>query len=175
MTARERILACAPSTGQSMPRPTVFPRTCFDGADLWEAFRSKLVELGAEPIDLKDFKADQTVYVEPAARPFTELKSTAPLWKAEVGISLADFAIAETGSLIVTTMLGQERLSTLLPPVNLVIVHRIVPTLFEALSQLPPGNVAIITGPSRTADIEGKLVRGVHGPGRLLVVTQEEE
>ena len=100
---------------------------------------------------------------------------------AGVGISSADYAIAETGSLVVCSKPGRERVVTLLPPVHIAIIDesQILPDLFDLFSRLQaagldtlPSNLAFITGPSKTGDIELQLTTGVHGPGKwhLLIV-----
>lgn len=105
---------------------------------------------------------------------------------AEAAISGADAAIAATGSLVVSTAPGMGRLATLLPPQHIVLLRQeqLLPSLetwvaqqrADDLSHLGTrSNLCIITGPSRTADIEKNLVLGVHGPGRLQVVVVEGE
>jgi L-lactate dehydrogenase complex protein LldG len=98
---------------------------------------------------------------------------------AGIGISSVDFAIAETGTLVVCAKPGQERMVSLLAPVHVAIVSRpqIVPDLFDVFDRLGalgfenlPGNVAFITGPSKTGDIELQLTTGVHGPGKWHVI-----
>jgi L-lactate dehydrogenase complex protein LldG len=71
----------------------------------------------------------------------------------------------------------EARLISLLPPVHIAIVEhqRLLTGLDELLSILPypaeqTSSMVLITGPSRTADIEQILVRGVHGPGEIHVV-----
>jgi L-lactate dehydrogenase complex protein LldG len=110
--------------------------------------------------------------------------SAAERWKqvsreADVGITSADFAVAETGSLLLTASPSRPRSASLLPSCHIVLLrgNRIVPTLEDALEryfeqagpQLPSA-LLLITGPSRTSDIENDLSIGVHGPGRLIVV-----
>jgi L-lactate utilization protein LutC len=98
---------------------------------------------------------------------------------ADVGITSCDIAIAETGSLIVCSQPGQERIASLVTPVHIAVVERdqIVPDLFDAFEKLGelgfdaiPSNISIITGPSKTGDIELTLTTGVHGPGKWHVV-----
>jgi L-lactate dehydrogenase complex protein LldG len=98
---------------------------------------------------------------------------------ADIGITGVDLAIAETGTLLVCARAGQERLASLLPRVHVAIVEesRIVPDLLDAIAQLNergleslPSNIALITGPSKTGDIELELTTGVHGPGKWHVV-----
>lgn len=94
---------------------------------------------------------------------------------ADIGITSADIVIAETGSLVVCSKPGQERLSSLIPPVHVAVItaKQIVPDLLDAIPLLPqplPSNTALITGPSKTGDIELQLTTGVHGPGKWYVV-----
>ncbi len=92
----------------------------------------------------------------------------------EVGITSADYALADTGSLVIFTESNESRLLSLLPPCHIEVIEssRIVPSLDDVLRLRPlPGGessaMIVITGPSRTADIEMRLVRGVHGPGEI--------
>lgn len=100
---------------------------------------------------------------------------------AEAGISGVDAAIASTGSLVVSTGAGRGRLPTLLPPLHVALLRQeqLLPDVeawvaqqrADGLAQLGArSNYCIITGPSRTADIEKNLVLGVHGPGVLQVI-----
>jgi L-lactate dehydrogenase complex protein LldG len=94
---------------------------------------------------------------------------------ADVGITSCDYALAETGTLVMCSRPGQERVASLLPPMHIAVVERaqILPDLYDAIGQLPdnlPSNVVLITGPSKTGDMELELTTGVHGPGRWCVV-----
>lgn len=93
---------------------------------------------------------------------------------AEIGVTSADYAIAETGTLAICARPGQERVASLLPPLYVSVIHRdqILPDLFDLFQRLDaagldqlPSNVTLITGPSKTGDIELQLTTGVHGPG----------
>lgn len=97
---------------------------------------------------------------------------------ADLGITGVDWAVAETGSLAVCARPGgQGRSVSLLPPLHVAILSRaqIVPDLFDLFDQLGiesrqaglPSNVTLITGPSKTGDIQLKLTTGVHGPGEV--------
>lgn len=111
--------------------------------------------------------------VKPEQRPmFRELVA-----KAQVGVTGVDFAVAETGSLVLLSGAGQGRGVSLLPTYHVAVLGKqaLVPSLadlgvhLEALHRAPDRSltgsaVQIITGPSRTADIEQTLSRGVHGP-----------
>jgi L-lactate utilization protein LutC len=98
----------------------------------------------------------------------------------EVGITSADYALADTGSLVIFTESNESRLLSLLPPCHIAVIEasRIVPSLDDVFRLHPlPGAessaMIVITGPSRTADIEMRLVRGVHGPGEIHVILVE--
>ena len=89
-------------------------------------------------------------------------------------VSHAAYALADTGSVVLLSS-DEPRARSLLPFVHVTVVRedRILPdleALFEALGPELPSSVAIVTGPSRSADIEQKLAVGVHGPGEVHVV-----
>jgi L-lactate utilization protein LutC len=93
---------------------------------------------------------------------------------ADVGITSADYALADTGSLVMIASPEEARLVSLLPPVHVAVVpkERLLTGLDELLTIVPDpaevtSSMVIITGPSRTADIEQILVKGVHGPGMV--------
>ena len=94
-----------------------------------------------------------------------------------VGITSADYALADTGTLVMLSSPQEARLISLLPPAHLAVVpaSRLLGSLDELFTLLPnpseqTSSMVLITGPSRTADIEQILVRGVHGPGEITVV-----
>lgn len=101
---------------------------------------------------------------------------------ADLGITSADWAVAETGTLALCSLKGQGRVVSLLPPNYLAIIEprQIVPDLFDLFERLEeqkhqlPSNVALVTGPSKTGDIELKLTTGVHGPGNVHVLVVED-
>jgi L-lactate utilization protein LutC len=100
------------------------------------------------------------------------------LFAADVGITGVDALIAETGSIVLASRPGQARSPSLLPPVHIAVAERsqLVPDLFDMFDlQFRPENpipscLTIITGPSKTGDIELRLVTGVHGPREVHVV-----
>jgi L-lactate dehydrogenase complex protein LldG len=101
---------------------------------------------------------------------------------ADIGITSADYALAATGSLVMLSSASEPRLISLLPPAHIAIFprSRILANLDELLSIVPrpadqTSSMVLITGPSRTADIEQILVRGVHGPGEIYAVIVDEE
>ena len=103
--------------------------------------------------------------------------------QADIGISGANLAIAESGTLVIVSNEGNVRLATTLPPVHIAVVtaEKFVETLEEAavlikaLTVASSGKkltsyVSFITGPSSTTDIEKEQVVGVHGPQEVHVV-----
>ncbi len=95
---------------------------------------------------------------------------------APLGVSLARGGVAETGSLIMDARDGRR--AQLLVPTHVVFVHAgdVYATLREALIDLAddlPSAIGFHSGPSKSADIGQILVRGVHGPGRLVAVLIE--
>ncbi|MBI1915647.1 MAG: lactate utilization protein [Planctomycetes bacterium] len=102
-----------------------------------------------------------------------------PLFAADAGISGVAYLIAETGTLVVESSPAEPRSLSLLPPLHIVVAGRdqILPDLFDlfAPGRRPderslPSCLSLITGPSKTGDIELRLVTGVHGPGEVHVV-----
>jgi iron-sulfur cluster protein len=103
--------------------------------------------------------------------------------QADVGISGANLAVSESGTLVIVSNEGNARLVTSLPPVHiaLITVEKFVETfeqassLVKALIQASSGAkmtayVSFITGTSRTTDIEKQLIMGVHGPEEVHVI-----
>jgi len=102
------------------------------------------------------------------------------LEKCDVGISECDALIAQTGSVLLTSRSGGGRALSVLPPHHVVIARmdQLVPDLPAAYELLHhsydstgwPSMITVITGPSRTGDIERILVLGAHGPKKLTVI-----
>jgi L-lactate dehydrogenase complex protein LldG len=104
---------------------------------------------------------------------------------APVCVSGAALAIAESGSLVLLHGPGRPRLASLLAPAHIAVIRRdqVVRGLGEALARLraergeelfrDTSNLTLITGPSRTADIEMTLSLGIHGPPELHVIVVE--
>jgi L-lactate dehydrogenase complex protein LldG len=101
------------------------------------------------------------------------------VFAAEMGISGVDYLVAETGSVVLLARPSEPRSLSLLPPIHVAIASedQIVPDLFDLFDLpavkedgIPPSCISIITGPSKTGDIELKLVTGVHGPGEIHVI-----
>lgn len=102
------------------------------------------------------------------------------LERCDAGISECDALIAQTGSFLLTTRSGGGRALSVLPPHHIVIARagQLVPDLPAAYELLHhtygpdrwPSMITLITGPSRTGDIERILVLGAHGPKKLTVI-----
>ena len=100
--------------------------------------------------------------------------------QADIGVTGADYAIAETGTCVKLSRRGVSRLVSLLPPVHVAVVEggQVLPSLDELFTLRrhefpksdPASYMTLITGPSRSADIEYTLVTGVHGPGEVHIV-----
>ncbi|ABB13727.1 LUD domain-containing protein [Carboxydothermus hydrogenoformans] len=103
-------------------------------------------------------------------------------FKADIGISGANIVAADTGSIFIIENEGNGRLATGAPPVHIVIVglEKLVPTLDDAFKTAEvtwryaqytvPSYVNIISGPSKTGDIEKVTTYGAHGPKELHVI-----
>jgi L-lactate dehydrogenase complex protein LldG len=106
------------------------------------------------------------------------------LFDCDIGITGAQWAVAETGTLVLESDEERHRLASLVPTVHIAVIEaeRIRLTLGEVLGAindkgqagLSPA-VTFITGPSRTSDIELTLAIGVHGPAELFVIILEGE
>jgi L-lactate dehydrogenase complex protein LldG len=116
-------------------------------------------------------RVDATISTDPDQRP----KDTARVGGVSVGITSADWAIAASGSVVLCHGPGRPRSASLLVEHHVVLlpVDRIINSISEVMERVGwdnTSNIAVITGPSRTADIEAVLTLGVHGPRRLHLV-----
>jgi L-lactate dehydrogenase complex protein LldG len=94
---------------------------------------------------------------------------------AAIGITRCTAAIADTGTLLLVFDGVRPRSTSLVPRVHLAIVHEddLVASLPDAFARMPsplPSGMVLVTGPSRSADIEQLLTLGVHGPAEVHVV-----
>jgi len=110
-------------------------------------------------------------------RPFEEL-SRRLIESVDAGLSHCDGAIAATGSLVFDSAPGQPRTVSLVPPLHIALLplSRLYPDLdalfmeWSAQGGTQPTNRVLVSGPSKSADIEQVLAYGVHGPKRLLTL-----
>jgi L-lactate utilization protein LutC len=122
-------------------------------------------------------KSGCTVFRPTAVKDEARADARAQIIGADLGISAAEWAIASTGTLAVMAAAARPSSLTLIPPASLVLVSvdRIVMQIADMLATLAPEAIAatrmtLITGPSRTADIEKRIVLGIHGPKSLAVI-----
>ena len=187
-SARERILsrvreaiADRPSVAhpgdfdEPRPEPLGAPIEAFMRA--FEAAGGEVVRVDDRAVErwLREFAADFRSCAAGAGVP-PEMVADLPPGSAEsadLGVSMARCAVGETGSLV----LGAEdgRRTQLLPPTHVVLVRAdaIHLTLRDALGALRddlPSGLGLHSGPSKSADIGQILVKGVHGPGRVVAL-----
>jgi L-lactate dehydrogenase complex protein LldG len=102
--------------------------------------------------------------------------------RAEIGLGSAEYAVAESGSLVVCSNVGAGRSVTLLPPIFVAVLEteRVVPGVADVIREYAgrgelPSSLCFHSGPSRSADIEQSLAIGVHGPGEVHVLLVDRE
>lgn len=100
----------------------------------------------------------------------------------DIGLTLADYGIAETGTLVIDSQREAVRLATMISEFHVALLptSRIYPNAealegeLRSMMMAAPGYLAFVTGASRTADIERLLAIGVHGPLELHIVLMED-
>jgi L-lactate utilization protein LutC len=140
---------------------------------------ARRVLLGCEPVlerlDLARVLREQDCEVTLTS----ELLSTngrERFFAADIAVTGVDYLIAATGSIAMQSRTQQPRFASLLPQVHVAVAlyEQLLPDLFDLFDrldpQLLPSCITLITGPSKTGDIELRLVTGVHGPGEVHVV-----
>ena len=118
----------------------------------------------------------------PYDRAIEEMKEVL-VHEVQAAVTMARGGIAQTGSLVLWPTPDEPRLMSLLPPIHVVLVDktRIVDSLAETLATEGwaaggmPTNAVLVSGPSKTADIEQTLAYGVHGPKELIVLVVGDE
>lgn len=175
-------------------RDLVVLREARAATDAWALFAERLKAVNGTPLTavaelvaLLDSNGWRHGYCDPAL--WLQLQAAFPAsFKVETefdrsrvddyafGITAASGAIAETGTVILTDRDTSSRLGALAPWVHVVLLRRDqifldIPAAVAALPQDP--NVIWVTGPSKTADVEGILIEGVHGPGRQIALLVE--
>ena len=170
-----RVEAHRPAPPTSAP---IFPAVTNPEARFREEFvalRGELIE-NAEKLRefLKGFAKIATDGNDLTTRVVGE--ANASVHECDLGVTSCDCLVAQTGSIVVTTLSAGGRALSVLPPTHLAVARRdqIVPDLVSAMTLLRkrydkrwPSALSVISGPSRTGDIEKILVMGAHGPKRL--------
>ncbi len=163
-----------------------------EGSDLWEIFSRNLKAVNGKAMDSVDILATflkeqgQTRgYCDPALMDAVGSKLASSGLTVETtydrerfedyqfGITRASGAIAESGTLILDDDKTSHRLAALSPWVHVAVIkkeeiHRTIADALAALGKSP--NIIWATGPSKTADVEGILIEGVHGPGEQVAL-----
>jgi len=162
------------------------------GSDLWEIFCRNFKAVNGKPMDsvaelaafLKSTR-QLTGYCDPALMETVGSKLAAEGFTVETvydreryddyqfGITRASGAIAESGSVILDDERTSHRLAALSPWVHVAVlekheIHRTLSDAIHAFGESP--NIIWCTGPSKTADVEGILIEGVHGPGEQVAL-----
>lgn len=163
-----------------------------EGSDLWEIFARNFSAVNGKPMSsieaLIDFLKQHHQlrgYCDPALSDTVGSKLAAAGLTVETeydrerfedyqfGVTRASGAIAESGSVILDDDRTSHRLAALSPWVHVAVVghseiHRTIPDAIAAFGDSP--NIIWCTGPSKTADVEGILIEGVHGPGEQIAL-----
>ena len=172
VTCSRTICHCAPASYKAADVISVRTRdAAFDGLE--ELLKKEGLESVAAGPSARSMGLEDRMEIRAQETPET-------LAAAQVGVVRADYAAAETGTLVHLDSGDEEKMAWTLPPlcVCLLEADRIVPDLDSLVdvfsshlkrSGLPGPQVSLVTGPSRTADIECELTIGVQGPKRLVV------
>lgn len=199
-SARDEILARIPVSRGDHPPDSMLNWPASSPEELRSSFQRELRALGARVVYADSLDAAKRYIVEVvmqkggeavvAGRPLIEslqlagprfhLQGTFPAANAMVSVTQGDYGLADTGTVVVFSASGEGRTLSLLAPVNIVVLSaaRILAHLPEFFARVPdPASVSsamiLVTGPSRTADIELTLTVGVHGPGEVHIVILE--
>ena len=161
--------------------------TCASIAEMAAALADLLKTFG--PASSKYFQnelIDQIFQINPEIRNYfdmeTDLSISSPDFsRYEAGVSGAEYLIARTGSIFINSRMAGGRRLTVLPPVHIVLARQsqLVSSLDDVLRKIKTSDInwsyaTFITGPSRTSDIEKKLVLGAHGPKRLITIIMKK-
>lgn len=153
--------------------PEIAPRV---GDDLHASFIANARANGAEVIETGDVEAVLSTLAPDPTRTYREGQMWPCLpFDIDAAIVHASLGVAASGAVAITRR-EVEPLPTMATPLLIVVLSKsaIVPTLRDALayfgSYTPPPTRLLVNGPSKTADIEGVLITGVHGPGRLVII-----
>jgi L-lactate utilization protein LutC len=173
LAAAGGFLYLVPDTGQAVQKVL----------ELLRERSPRSVVLGSGPVidklNMAEHLQGQGLEVVTVSKPLSDGNRDG-LFRADVAVSGVAYLIAETGSVVVRSSPSEPRSLTLLPPVHIAVANgdQILPDLFDLFEKIQPeaglpSGLTLITGPSKTGDIELKLVTGVHGPGEVHVVLIE--
>lgn len=192
MSARERILARVRDALEERPR-SPHPGAFRGGRPVpppqpLEGFAELFTRAGGEVVRVADQESARA-WIDDFTKNFDGVTVGAtvpdalrpegpasPPESAALGVSMAWGAVAETGSLVLSSADGRR--TQLLPPTHVVVlpataVHATLTGALTALRPVLPSALGLHSGPSKSADIGQILVRGVHGPGRVIALVVE--
>ncbi len=182
-----------------VPAGAVFPSV----SDLLSQFREELVQVGGKVVEAHgrealflEFKklCEANGWVQPVtlnAALYDEMQNAGIKCTNradfdsdfEVGVTTCEALVALTGGVMVSSAGTSGRKMNVFPPVHVVVAgkRQIVPSIVDGFKEIEkrypqakPSQVTLISGPSRTADIEKTLVMGAHGPRELVVLIDLE-
>ncbi|MDA8346429.1 MAG: LUD domain-containing protein [Thermaerobacter sp.] len=174
-----------PEEGEAPPRPTLPEDLCVAFCEAARATGSRTLRGDKAAIGraLREFSRGEAVLAQEAEELATLLDGVPLLpphtdpFTADWGLSLAEAGLAHTGSACIRREKGRSLLASLVPPRAAIVVRAktLVWELGDYLQEAPAhGTVHVVSGPSRSADIENDLSIGVHGPGEVLYLLWEE-
>ena len=148
----------------------------YDESEAAEVLFSIIREKNARQIAISDSPLVKKIagYLKSSAE-FIENAATDVLFESDLGVTGAQWAIAETGTLVLESESERHRLTSLVPPVHVCVlearnIRRTLGEILEILQRDLSRTITFVTGASRTSDIELTLAIGVHGPGELHVI-----
>jgi L-lactate dehydrogenase complex protein LldG len=151
---------------------------------LWEILRAEGVRRAVlssddvvRSLDLPTWGRDKGLALVPVGAHKDQPAYREAVFQADAGITGGDFAVAESGTIVLFHNKDQARLLSLAPPVHIVIVpvERVVPVYERVIEaaygrETPPSQISFITGPSASADIQATPFKGMHGPQKLIAI-----
>ena len=147
---------------------------CESEVEMQSTLSSLLVAEGLLPV----YAADESIRALLASRNIEVLDIVSGPQGMRTSVTYCEFLVARTGSIMMSSRLAGGRRLMVLPEVHIVIAFssQIVAEIRDAFEQIRekyqdhlPSSIPLITGPSRTADIEKTLIMGAHGPRELYV------
>ena len=159
---------------------------CNDLAEAVKRIAALLDETGSRRLAVHDREPCRTVaeQLEGKELTFAAAEASAESLSAlDAGIVSPELLLSDTGSCVFSAPTPFDRLTTYITPLSIVVASRSMlrEHLPQAWTELKPrletaktGEFVIVTGPSRTADIEKMLILGVHGPKRIVVFLMEK-
>jgi L-lactate dehydrogenase complex protein LldG len=161
---------------------------CFvvkDEAEAAEVLRQIVEQRNSQRVAVSDSPlAGRVVGLAALSAEVLENAAVENLFESDLGVTGAQWGVAETGTLVLESDAERHRLASLVPSAHVAFVEasRVRHTLGEVLRAINERGedelsraITFITGPSRTSDIELTLAIGVHGPAELYVVVIEGE